>query len=141
MFTAAAILLAALLISFSIWKGLNRMSETIEQATSDLIDADTSLIKDVTAALTDIANSISDRVANGTATTAILAEVAKLKALDTSVLVAETPVVVPAPAPVPTPAPTPEPVPALAPPTDTATGAQGTDTVAAPSGNDTVSGV
>lgn len=117
LYIAGAILIAAAIISWGIFflsftlaRGFTRMSDALTSATAALDAAVAKVVTDVSAGLTDIANSISDHIANGTATSAILAEVDKLNALDTSVLAAEQP----APAPGPETTPAPEPVDTLA---------------------------
>src|ERR1700755_1441679 len=110
---ALAILIAAALLSITLARGFSRMSDALTSAIAALDAATAKVVTDVSAGLTAIANSISEHVANGTATTAILAEVDKLNALDTSVLAAE----------------------------NTQTGGNGSDTVPAPTPpNDTVAG-
>lgn len=97
---AVAILIAGFFISFSIHRGFRRMSETLQEAEDALISVSTQLIADVATALTTIANSISEHIANGTAASVIQAQADKLKALDASVETAMAPPVVPPVVPV-----------------------------------------
>lgn len=120
LYTAGAILIAAAIISITLARGFTRMSDALTSATAALDAAVAKVVTDVSAGLTDIANSISEHVANGTATTAILAEADKLNALDTSVLAAET-------------------TPVVAPPTDTTAAPEPVDTLAGGNADDSVS--
>lgn len=120
LYIAGAILIAAAIISITLARGFTRMSDALTSATAALDAAVAKVVTDVSAGLTDIANSISEHIANGTATTAILAEVDKLNALDTSVLAAEAP-------------------PVVAPPADTTTAPEPVDTLAGGNADDSVS--
>ncbi len=84
-YTAFAILIAAAIISIILARGFRHVTKTIKEATDSLISVETQLIADVSSALTDIANSISEHIANGTAAAVIQAQADKLSALDDSV--------------------------------------------------------
>jgi hypothetical protein len=114
---AGAILIAAAIISITLARGFRHMVKTVTDAAADLSAAVSRIAAAVAADLQAIADSISEHVANGTAVTAIEAQVDTLNNLSTQLEAGETP----------------------APPADTTTAPEPVDTVAGGNGDDSIS--